>query len=174
MPLGILLVLLMLTSVMSYMSIIKKQTDSLKGNHSVFNSTNNTFDDYRGYGSQFYIGDITRDSDKEKREAIETAFIRTCRTISTIAHSNSCADWNKASAIWEFTGSIGGVDSLDSAMTGSTSSTFTCSTMDDYGRWLIQSGIPSSYIVGEGYLYDFTGMNDDNSDACGYIDIIRE
>ncbi len=150
-----------------------KNAKKLERKNGDYDSANSAFSDYRGKSFPYFQTDYNKDELLINRETVETALIRTCRAVSTIAHSQNCTNWNKASYIWSFVGNIGGTGLLDSAANGTTSGTFTCGTNKEFARGLFQNSLPSSFIVGQGYYYDFTGMDDNNTDPCGYINIVR-
>lgn len=112
----------------------------------------------------------TLEAGKKERENIETALIRTCRTVSTLAHFNSCANWNKSTVIWNFVGT--GTGSLDQVFTGPNTATFGCGAIDSYARGLMQKAIPASVVIGKLYTYDLTTLDDTAADPCGNIDIV--
>jgi len=172
-PIAVLIISLMISVFMSLTLIPLKQAHKIERANGAYNPATQTLSDRRGKSASF-VGTNYNDRDIRNRvETIETAMIRTCRAVSTLAHANGCSDWNKASKIWNFVGASGGVGSLDSLANGTTQGVFSCSNMASFGRGLFQQSVPSNFVVGQGYYYDFTAMNDKNYDPCGYIDIVR-
>ncbi len=173
MPVVILLIAFMTLSTMMVTSLPLKQAKKFERKNGTFDSASNSFSDGRGKTFPFFQTDFNPQSGLIDVETIETALIRTCRAVSTIAHDNDCSEWNKASYIWSFAGTIGGTGSLDSASTDTKKAVFSCTDNAEFARGLYQDSLPASFVVGQGYFYDFTGMNDENSDPCGYANIVR-
>lgn len=121
------------------------------------------------------LASATLTTEDKQREDVETALIRTCRTISTLSHSNNCGDWTTSSQMWDFV-KVGGLStgSLDQVFTGASSAVFGCATAtrNSFARGLMQKALPSSDITGKGYRYNLNGLDDTFTDPCGYIDIV--
>ena len=117
---------------------------------------------------------IPESESREEREMIETALIRACRSVSTLAHVNNCIGWDQASTVWLFVGAAGATASLDPSWTQATDPLFSCASFNngEYGRFLLQNALPASAVTAKGYTYDFTAMNDVHVDPCGYADIV--
>lgn len=111
-----------------------------------------------------------------EKEMVTKVLLRTCDHLYMKALLNNCATPRDPSLAWGFIGSIGTSGSLLGAWTGSTTNVFTCSSMDAYGRGLIQNVIPVSFILNRGYRYDFTGIQAGIGRAypCGYSEIITK
>jgi len=169
---GLFLSALMSLIFISSISMQNQYAEKLKNKNGTFNTSISRFSDNRGL-DRYSQTDFNQNDKQTDRETIETSLIRTCKAVSTLAHANGCSEWSKASYTWSFVGAIGGTGSLDSTETGTTVSTFACSDNAEFGRGLFQNSIPSSYVVGEGFYYDFTDMNDSNTDPCGYLNIVR-
>lgn len=173
MPLAALLISVLISMMLSVSIIPLKHAKELQRKNGAFDSATGTFSDIRGKTASLSETGFDDLDLKDRLENIETAMIRTCRAVSTLSHANGCADWNRASNIWSFVGGIGGVGSLDSVSTGATQAVFSCGNEADFGRGLFQQSVPSNYVVGKGYYFDFTDISDNNYDPCGYINIVR-
>ena len=173
MPIAVFLISLLFVAYLGILNSLNRDIKDFVRDNGDFNSSSNTFVDRRVSDSPYLTTKYERDYEEKKIENIETALIRTCRAISTIAHANSCANWNKASYVWQFVGDIGGSGALSNIYTGSSSSIFDCSSVDDFGRALFKKTIPFSYISGS-YFYDLSGVSDANTDACGYSGVVRK
>lgn len=114
-------------------------------------------------------------ADDTEKEQIETALIRTCRTVSTIAHSNGCSNWRTPSQVWSFVGTAGTTGLVTNIYSGASSSTLAadCSNMQAYGKFLFAKAMPQSFLTGKNYKYNLSGLNDSYiGDACGYTEIV--
>jgi len=159
--------------VFGYLEIPSQQIDKMKLKNGNFSETTSSFtQSSKATLARRYV-DFSDNSQKKDIETIETALIRSCRSVSTIAHDNGCSGWDKASYVWSFVGTSGTIGSLDSTSTGTSSLSFSCSTQDDFGRGLFQQSLPSRFVISKGYLYDLTSLDDENSDPCGYINLVR-
>jgi len=111
-----------------------------------------------------------------KKEAITKVLLRTCTHLYTKVKQNNCGDERDPNIVWSFVGTVGEKGPLDDAWSGTTAKTFSCATIDQFGRELIQEAIPSTFVVNKGYRYDFTGMEnweeEGRTDPCGYTEII--
>jgi hypothetical protein len=172
---GIFLALLVSFSYYTLSSVYINEERRLENQHGNINNATRGFvaqpGDYKSAGgytdaSSVYLKD--RDAD------IETALIRTCRAVSTKAHSNNCASWNSASAVWSFVGTAGTVGSLDSVWTNSTSNSLAsdCSNIDAYGRYIFTQSVHPEYGQGKGYKYNLQNLDNTHADPCGYDNII--
>lgn len=170
--------MLVMGMVVSQVAMDKKTVKQLRQSHGAYDRdiAVQGFADRRGMEAA-YSGSQYRDPAKEGREElemIESALVRACTSVSTLAHDNGCLGWGAASNVWQFVGTAGNKASLDPSWTGTTSLTFTCTSFQNgtYGRYLIQNALPSAHVVGKGYQYDFTGMSDTHVDPCGYAYIV--
>lgn len=147
-----------------------------ENHHGVINPISRTFDYRKGeYKSTGKYEESNSSADDVEQEQIETALIRTCRTVSTIAHSNGCPTWKTASQVWSFVGTAGNTGLVTNIYSGATSSTLAadCSNMQAYGKYLFTKAMPLSFVAGKNYIYDLRGMNDSyTGDVCGYADIV--
>jgi len=172
-PIALFLSMLVMLTGITASLVFQKEVRKLQRKNGAIDSVSGEFVDTRGKNFLYSQVDYTPDEKLINKETVETAMIRTCRAVSTIAHDAGCQDWNKASYIWSYVGSIQGTGSLDLASSGSTDVLFACDKNAEFARGLFQNSLPSSFVVGRGYYYDFTNMDDKNSDPCGYIDIVR-
>lgn len=173
MPIALFLISLMIATTMMLVSSSALNSKKLMRENGSINSQTGTFVDERGKTFPFIQTNYNSNDRLNDTESVETALVRTCRSVSTLAKINGCSLWNQASYVWGFAGIYQGSGSLDGAFTGTTSGVFNCATADRFGRGLLQNSLPSSFIVGQGFLYDFTGMDNRNVDPCGYLDIVR-
>lgn len=177
MPVAIFLGLLIVASFTSVVLFTKKVSGELQAESGTVDPSTGMMTMPRGGVSPVEDGTdkALLENDRKTRENVETALIRTCRTLSTLSHSSNCGDWTSASAIWGFVGAAGSSGSLDALfLTGATSATFSCapSTREAYGRFLARSAMPAADVIAGGYKYNLQGLDDTNVDPCGYIDII--
>lgn len=147
----------------------------LNKRHGFIDSSTRTFD-YR-VGEYESIGgyeEANSSVDDTERNEVEIALIRTCRSVSTQAHANGCASWDKASQVWSFVGTAGTTGALNDVYAGAISSTLlsNCSNMREYGRYVFAQAVPSSLISSKGYTFDLVGLSDTHADACAYDEIV--
>ena len=169
---GILVSFILFLIMFSYSVVVNKKVGDLSRKNGAFDTTNERFIDNRGMVSEYFHTTYEKSEEQRNIETIEAALIRTCRAVSTIAHANNCDEWSKASYVWKFVGNIGETSSLDDVETEETSDNFTCDTQDKFGRGLFQASLPSSFIVGQNYLYNLENVTDENTDPCGYTNIV--
>jgi energy-converting hydrogenase Eha subunit H len=173
MPIGIFLtVIFMIVSIMA-LNTTNKKVEQLKKSNGDFDKVTSTFTSNVGRSTSFLTTEYAKRDRQKVVETIETALARTCRTVSTLAHANNCAGWDKASYTWGFAGTIGTIATIDTIAAGTTTLVFSCATNREFGRGLFQRSLPSSYFLGQGYFYDFTNIDDTNADPCGYINLVR-
>ncbi|MDD4969844.1 MAG: hypothetical protein PHT07_10495 [Paludibacter sp.] len=172
-------VFLMLMLGVGYYSLESSRVDSnivSENHHSYIDPASRTFH-YR-VGEYKSIGgyeEANASADDTEKEQIETALIRTCRTVSTIAHSNGCSTWRTPSQVWAFVGTSGTSGLITNIYSGTTSPTLAadCSNMQAYGKYLFANTIPLSFVTGKNYTYNLSGLNDSYiGDVCGYTEIV--
>lgn len=150
------------------------QIESMKAEHGDVDPVTKRF--IASPGSYASIGgypDASSLNTQKKADEVETALIRTCRTISTQAHANGCANWNASTAMWSFVGVAGGTGSIDSLWGASDSTLLAdCSNIDRYGKFIFTKSVNRDLGMGKGLRYNLAGVSDANTDPCGYDNIV--
>ncbi|MBN2066789.1 MAG: hypothetical protein JW771_08300 [Candidatus Thermoplasmatota archaeon] len=120
-----------------------------------------------------YFGEEEK-SAKKDLQIVENALLRACRTIHTLALENDCMNPYREGTVWQFIGAPGGNGELGAVWNNSTTSpVFSCGSIAEYGRNLVQKAIPKELIIANSFRYDFTDMgNEDSTDPCGYTQIV--
>lgn len=126
-----------------------------------------------GVNTSFRGGITSVKMHRVDKENVTKVLIRTCEHLYVKAKQNNCLNPRDPATVWGFAGIVNNQGDLDQAWLGATTNTFTCASIDDFGRGLIQEAIPSASVIGRGYRYDFTGMNGvGRTDPCGYTEIV--
>ena len=125
---------------------------------------------------------ITEEQTKiERLYTVETAMIRTCKTIATLALDNRCANPERESNIWSFLGGVGATGDLkdiwDSTSTPVGLPVFSCTNMASFGRQTLVMSLPREAVedpvTGTHIRYNLQGLsNSDYTDPCGYVDLV--
>lgn len=168
---GVFISLAIFLAAFTNISISQKETNEFKRENGIYQHDTSSFLSNETQTQVYNISNYSMSERQMKIQTVETALIRTCRTVSTLAHAKNCLNWNKASLAWSFVGNIGGIGNFDLLTNGPTTQTFDCKTMDNFARGLFRKSLPLEYF--KKMAYDFTNFNDNNSDPCGYVDIVR-
>jgi len=179
MPLVIFAVLLIAGLAMQYTLGIKSKQGRQTNRVGQFDPTTGRLNRYDTYTKHDYGDDGLASAESAQKlsiEDVETILIRTCRTLHTNALYKSCPNAYRENYIWSFVGLVGGTGTIDPIWAGSTVATFSaCVDAAPYARGLIQKAIPQSSVIGTGLKYDFSVMLDeDQSDPCGYTEIVKK
>lgn len=134
--------------------------------------------------SAFTFKDKTKDSfivqsnynnNEAAVENIELSLIRVCRLVEIQAHGAGCPS-NDPAVAWQFVGSLGTKGSLIPSLSGSVSSSFSCSASGrvSYSKYLLRRTIVLQEVIDRKIGYDLRGISnlDRRHDPCGYIGIV--
>jgi len=105
---------------------------------------------------------------------IDSVLQRTCRTLNILALANNCLSPRSVNTSYSFI--IRRADNnLLPTWEGSSSSTFTCSDIAGYGRYLAQTAIPKEFILTNNLKYNLMDVVDtERHDPCGYIELVKQ
>lgn len=148
---------------------LAKQKKDLAINHSV-NSTTKTFDNLHAKTSLNNIARVQRA--KLDKETVQKVLIRTCNGVYQKGILNKCPQAASVHTTWKFLEDYGLKGGLSSAWSGTTTSTFSCGSEGDYGRYLLHNSLTQDII--NLYGYDLNGITDTHVYPCGYSEIVYQ